>query len=108
MRAGDLDRRVVLEGPITSQSASGEVSVSSWLPVCEVWASRREPRGDERRDAGQEQATVEAEYQIRYRDDITPLLRLRDRTDARLYDILGAVELGRREGLRVRVKARAE
>ncbi len=76
------------------------------LPA-EVWAERRELKGDERWNAQQVVANITCKYRIRYRDDVGPLNMLVD-ADGREYDIHAALELGRRDGLELLVKARGE
>ena len=76
------------------------------LPA-EVWAERRELRGDERWSAQQVIAGISCKYRIRYRDDVGPLNVLKD-ADNREYDINAVLELGRKEGLELIVSARAE
>jgi head-tail adaptor len=71
------------------------------------WAQRLELRGDERWNAQQVVAKIACKYKIRYRSDITPMIRLVDAYD-REYDIEAALELGRKEGLELLVSARAE
>lgn len=71
------------------------------------WAERRELRGDERWNAQQVVAAISAKYRIRYRSDITPMVRVVD-ADGREYDIQAQLELGRKEGLELIVSARAE
>ena len=71
------------------------------------WAERLELRGDERWSAQQVVAAISAKYRIRYRSDITPMVRLVD-ADGREYDIQAQLELGRREGIELIVSARGE
>jgi SPP1 family predicted phage head-tail adaptor len=71
------------------------------------WAERLELRGDERWGAAQVQANITCKYKIRYRDDVGPLDILVD-ADDREYNIHAVLELGRREGLELLVKARGE
>jgi SPP1 family predicted phage head-tail adaptor len=71
------------------------------------WAERLELRGDERWNAQQVVAAISAKYRIRYRSDITPMVRLVD-ADGREYDIQAQLELGRREGIELIVSARGE
>lgn len=73
----------------------------------QVWAERRELRGDERWSAQQVIAGISCKYRIRYRDDVGPLNVLKD-ADNREYDINAVLELGRKEGLELIVSARAE
>ena len=70
------------------------------------WAERLELRGDERYAATQMVAEADTRWRIRYRADLTPIDRLS--YAGRIYDVTGVVEIGRREGLEIYSKARAE
>lgn len=70
------------------------------------WAERLELRGDERYAATQMVAEADTRWRIRYRADLTPIDRLS--YAERIYDVTGVVEIGRREGLEIYSKARAE
>lgn len=71
------------------------------------WAERLELRGDERWSAQQTIAKIACKYRIRYRSDITPMIRVVD-ADGREYDIQAQLELGRKEGIELIVSARGE
>jgi SPP1 family predicted phage head-tail adaptor len=105
LRAGLLDRRVLLERRFEETDASGQVLVR-WLPLATVWA-RVEPLGG-REGFGQQQwvATGDTRFTIRWRDDVTPLHRVVH--DGRAYDVVSVAEDGRREALLVVARARAE
>ena len=105
LRAGLLDRRVVLERRIDVTDASGQ-AVSHFVAVATVWA-RVEPLGG-REGFGQQQwvATGDVRFTIRWRDDVTPLHRVVH--DDREYDVVSVAEDGRREALLVVGRARTE
>ena len=71
------------------------------------WAERLELKGDERWSAQQTVAKIACKYRIRYRSDITPMIRVVD-ADGREYDIQAQLELGRKEGIELLVSARGE
>jgi head-tail adaptor len=114
--AGDLDRRIRIEGCTKATSASGEIT-RSWPPLAgfvlaEVWAQQLQRTPRERFLTQQPVAELEAGWRIRWRRDlvdrISPSEDLRILDDGRVYDITGVVETGRREGLEIYGKARAE
>jgi SPP1 family predicted phage head-tail adaptor len=105
MRAGRLDRLVTLgKRTVASQDAYGE-EVASWTDV-QVWAERRDLRGDERWAAQQVVGTTACIYRIYWRSDLTVEDRLVD--DGVTYDIHAIVEVGRKEGLELQCSARGE
>lgn len=106
MRAGRLDRRVMLQRPLDQQDGSGAVT-QTWFDAGEVWAARRDLRGREFVAAQAEQAEVETLYTIRHMPGAvpTPLWRLID--GGRVYDIRSVAEIGRREGYELRCTASA-
>jgi head-tail adaptor len=73
----------------------------------QVWAERRELKGDEKWAAQQVIGSIACKYRIRYRDDVGPLDMLIDAAGTE-YDIQSAIEIGRCEGLELTVMARSE
>jgi head-tail adaptor len=118
MRAGQLDRRVVVQRKSLSQSGSGE-PIESWQTVGTTrWAYRFPVSGTERFTAEQFAALEQVEFRLRWSDDIADL-QPQDRiiepaSDAgapparSTYDIIGVHEIGRREGLRVLTTRRVD
>jgi SPP1 family predicted phage head-tail adaptor len=103
MRAGRLDRRITIEGVGEGRTASGDVT-ETWSTVAVVWAGIRAPRGDEVFAAREEQAERELVFRIRWRSDVTAKMRIQ--YDGLTWDIEHVAEIGRREGLELRAKAR--
>ena len=104
--AGKLDRRLeILVREEVRDPLSGE-SREAWPTLAEVWAEVVPGLGAERYGEQQRVATNATRFRIRFRDDVTPLNRLRYR--GREYDIHGVQEIGRREGLEILAEARAE
>jgi len=98
MNPGILDRRVTLQSlSVTRDSFGGQVE--TWADVVTVWASVKPLRGDEVYDATGKIAQRAVEIKIRYREDVTTLLRLQ--YEAANYDITDVSELGRRDGLKL-------
>lgn len=96
MRAGGLDRQVVIQTATETQGATGEPAVT-WGTFATIWASRRDTLGRERVMAGAETAMADAVFRIRYLSGVTAKMRLVEGSD--VWDIVALAELGRREGL---------
>ncbi len=105
LRAGLLDRRVVLQRRVEETDSSGQ-AVVRWLPLAEVWA-RVEPLGG-RRNFGQEQwvAMGDVRFTIRWRPDVNPLHRVVH--DGQAFDVVSVAEEGRREALLIVGRGRSE
>lgn len=96
MRAGTLDRQITIEASAVVQDAYGD-PVESWMLLATVWAQVLPLRGSERFQAQQIDAELTTRFRIRYRDDVTPLMRVAH--DGDRYEIEAVIEIGRREGL---------
>jgi head-tail adaptor len=98
--AKDLDREIQFERN-ERPPGRGNAGKEAWQPVGgAVWAQVRDllPSRSENTDDGLPIATRRARVRLRYRDDITPDMRIVHGT--RIMNIIsGPVELGRREGL---------
>ena len=105
MRSGRLDRRLTLQRRTLIENDYGE-GVETWNDLATVWAEKIPVRGFERYAAMQTVAEVEERFKIRYRKDLTPLDRVI--CDGKTYDVLGVIEIGRREGWEIYATARAE
>lgn len=105
MRAGSLDRKIVIQRAVKTKLPSGHEK-EDWETLHEVWAQVLPIRGEERHVAMQTTAAAETKFKIRYREGITPLDRLL--YEDKQYDITAVIELGRREGLELWGKMRAE
>jgi SPP1 family predicted phage head-tail adaptor len=104
MKAGKLDRRIVIERPVTKTGLLSAGS-GSWEPVATVWASVQDvlPSRAERLADGINVASRPARVRMRYRDDLTPAMRFV--IGGRIMQIIaGPAELGRREGLEFMVE----
>jgi SPP1 family predicted phage head-tail adaptor len=105
MRAGALDRRITLQRGVAVQDDFNQ-PVKSWEEIATVWAEVRPVGGGEGFDAQQLKATADVRIAIRYRDDVTPETRVV--YGSQVHDILAIQEIGRREGLELITRARAE
>lgn len=79
MRAGKLDRRIILQS--FAVGTTGDPTAGTWTTEATVWAERMDPKGVERTTG----VTVESSeatqaYRIRYDAsvDVTPLWRVND------------------------------
>lgn len=98
MRAGDLDRKIVIQTVTESRSGSGAVT-DSWSAFATVWAKVRPLSGREYLAAAQINAEVDTEFTIRWLSGVTPKMRIS--YDGNIYDIEHIAEIGRREGLKI-------
>lgn len=79
MQAGKLNQRIALDVPTATKGAAGGMQ-RGWTELDEVWASVRHFNGAERRSTGGgggEVAVARTEFTIRYRSDVTALMRVR-------------------------------
>jgi SPP1 family predicted phage head-tail adaptor len=105
VRAGALDRRIVLQRPEATQDEHGE-PVTTWVTVAEVAAEVRPLRGVERFAAQQTVARVDTRFRIRWMPGVVPTWRIV--FDRRSYDVDAVLEIGRREGFEILAQGRAE
>lgn len=102
LNAGALDREVTIEQQ--SEAASGYPSETWTTLEAGVWMSKQDTRGGERFRAAQLSAPYDTVWQLHWRDDMDPDLLDVPKTRrlvyrGRVYDIVRATELGRREGI---------
>ena len=105
MRAGKLDRRIVIERAVISRDAFN-APVETWVPVATVWAQQRPNRGAERFAAQEVAGSAVMSFHLRYRKDIT--VKDRIRYQDRLWNITDVREIGRRVVTEIDCVARAE
>jgi SPP1 family predicted phage head-tail adaptor len=103
--AGKLDRRIVLK-TVTVDTDEFNAPTETLSDLATVWAEKRDLRGREYFQANSENAQIETVFRIRWRSDVSPLNRIA--FDGRDYDIVSVAEIGRRDGLEIMAKARAE
>jgi SPP1 family predicted phage head-tail adaptor len=96
VRAGTLDRRIVILEKVAVQNDDGE-EIAYWFRLATVWASVQQQSGREFFAAQQTLEDRRILFRIRWRPDVTVLNRIEYRGE--LFDIQEARELGRREGL---------
>jgi len=105
IRAGELDRRVVIQTNTPVQDAYGE-PVESWGTLATVWAQYEALTGRERFVADQVAAEIDARFTIRHRSDVTPKQRIS--WDSKTWDIEAVLEVGRKEALQLLCTAKAD
>lgn len=108
MHAGRLDRKVVLERATIVQSDSGQ-PIETWDELARLWADLRPLRGWEKAASPGHAAHEEVAFEMRWGNgwaDLNP----KDRIVCAgvTYDILAVHEIGRREGLKVVAKRKAD
>jgi SPP1 family predicted phage head-tail adaptor len=108
MRAGDLDRRIVLQRAAVAPNDFNE-PVATWSDLITVWAAVYQLTDVEQFRAQEIGAEVTTRFTISYSSEVADLGST-DRVafDGREYNITGVRELGRREWLEIRAVARAE
>lgn len=108
LKAGDLDRRIVIQRFTETRDEYNE-PVRSWTTLATVSASY-EPLSDaEVYRAGETIAEASARFVVRYSTTLAGL-NPKDRLtfDGDTWQILRVKEVGRREGLEITTKARAD
>ena len=108
MRAGALDRRIVLQRYMEARDEYNE-PVMTWAPLATRWAAHT-PRSDgERKRASETAATASSRFLIRWSPtvaDVNPKDRLM--FGGVVHQILHVKEVGRREGIEITTAARAD
>ena len=98
MRAGELDRLIVIETPTEGQDDYGGRALT-WATFATVWAKVTPTRGRETVAADQMVAQADTVFRIYWLSGVTTKMRVS--YDSQYYDILYPAEIGRREGLDV-------
>lgn len=110
MRAGLLNRRVNLEVKSVVRDTLGQ-AIETWSVLRTLWAQRMEgSRVAERFAANQTYASVTTIFRTGYFPALTTIKPDTHRLvfGGRTYDIHGALELGRKEGVELLCSARGE
>jgi SPP1 family predicted phage head-tail adaptor len=108
MRAGALDRRIVIQRATTSTDEFNE-PVQTWATFLMVWAGKQDVSDRERFTAHEIGAEVTARFTIRWSTQ-AGTIDARDRIlfEGRYFDIHHAKEIGRREWIEITAAARSE
>lgn len=94
LSAGQLRNQIKLQAPASGEDALGQPTVG-WNDVVTVWANIRHMSGSEAIRAGMEGSTVKASIRIRYREGVTPAMRVL--YGSTVYRILAVLPDGGRE-----------
>lgn len=106
MRAGALDRRIVIERATTTPDEFN-ASAETWATLATVWAEKSDVKDGERMRAGSVSSEITTRFRIRHSTtvaDVSPKDRVR--FDGRTYDIVAVKEIGRSEGIEITAAAR--
>lgn len=108
MKAGRLDRRIVLQRSTDARDAFNE-PVKTWATLATRSASYEPLSDGERFRAGETAANASARFVIRWSAAVSDL-NPRDRLtfDGDTWEIVRVKEMGRREGLEITAGARAD
>lgn len=104
LRAGDLNRQVEIQRK-TKATGVRSAGKGTWATISTVWANVQDmlPSRAEKLAEGLSIVRRPARVRMRYREDVTPDMRLQMGT--RLMRIVaGPIELGRREGIEMVVE----
>ncbi|WP_313075856.1 head-tail adaptor protein [Melaminivora sp.] len=111
LKAGDLDKRVRIEGYTVTRDPDYNTEIRTWGPIATVWAQVQDvlPSKSETVQDAVQMAERPSRVRMRYRAGITPDMRLVvlgvDGAPDRVCEIVaGPAELGRREGIELLVK----
>jgi SPP1 family predicted phage head-tail adaptor len=97
MQTGRLDKRIVIQSVVITPDATGE-PISVYSTLATVWAFQQSQSAKEIYNAGMQRVAEEISiWNIRYRSDITVLMRVVH--NSKVYDIKGISEIGRKDGL---------
>lgn len=91
-----LDRSITIQIKTVTRDDYGAETIE-WNDLVSVWSRRSVLRGSEKNTGQSIGAEIANAYTIRYRSDITELMRIKDGSD--YYNINYIAEVGRKEGL---------
>ena len=106
MRAGNLDRRIVIQRFTETRDEFNE-PVRSWATLATVWASYEPLTDGEAFRAGETMAEASARFVVRYSTTLAGL-NPKDRLtfDGGTWEIIRTKEIGRREAIEITTKSR--
>lgn len=89
INSGQMNQRIILQTRTAGVDALGQES-TTWSDTMIIWAHAEPLRGREFFAAGQAQSEVDVRFRVRWRDTITPTMRVSWRDE--LYDIVSIIE----------------
>lgn len=108
MYAGNLDRRITIQGKTITQDDFG-AEVETWGDVATVWAQEVELRGMERYSMRQIVGHALRTFRIRWSPTVAVITtEHRIEYAGRLFDITDVREVGRQEGIEIDCYAPSE
>ena len=99
MNIGRLDRYITIKTVSTSVDAYGQ-PIESFSTLANVWAKIEYKSEVEKFENEQLKAVSTIDFTIRYRTDITEMMKIEYNSNA--YQITGIAEIGRGEGLKLK------
>lgn len=96
MKAGTLDKVIIIQSRTETKDASGQ-GVPTWSNFVTVYADILEVRDEEAVRANQKMGIVELKMRIRYYPSVTTTMRVS--YNSNYYNIKGVQELGRKDGM---------
>jgi SPP1 family predicted phage head-tail adaptor len=107
IQAGQLDRRVTLQRP--SPVDDGYTRTPGFADVATVWARRTKAGANKRLAAAQVGGTITHSFLINWSSKVAPVdTQWRLVCEGRVYEIVSADQVGRREGIIIDATASAE
>jgi len=112
LSAGQRDRTITIE-QVTEGVGASQFPIETWTPLVTVQAAYDDEGGAEFFTANQVAGTAAGRWTIPYRADcdpeLIPVVKVRRVVAAgRVYDIISATQIGRRQGLELRTRASAD
>ncbi len=101
MKAGTLDRPVILQRATVTQDAANQ-EIQAWTDFARPWARRRDMRGQERFQGETRFAARTAVYELRYLAGVDEEMRLID--NGITYQVVGIAEDARKGWLELSVE----
>lgn len=101
MRAGSLDRQIVIQSAASARDSYGQ-PIETWSTFATVQAYRRDIRGAERFTAGHDVAIRSAVYRIYWLAGVTEQMRI---VDGETYRITGIAEDRRQNWMELTAEA---
>ena len=101
MNIGRLDRYIVIQSVSTAVDSFGQ-AIETFGTLASVWAKIEYKSEVEKFENEQLKAVSSIDFTIRYRTDITEMMRIS--YDSNIYQIIGISEIGRGEGLKLKTK----
>ncbi len=106
MRAGKLDREILIESYTSVQDPGTGEEIPTWVPLATMRAEVIQSGADEFFQAGGIEGVVLSVFRTRYVAGVT--VQSRVTFEGRIFNLIEVKELGRRRGLELRGKASSE